>query len=78
MKSPVLGLKNAQRFLPFFKLHFLNKVVKKEVPHFIEKAAVPVFNKYKKALLNNYRPSTIKQISKIVESIIHHHLSFYF
>jgi hypothetical protein len=42
-------------------------------------AIVPIFKKDTKALVGNYRPILIlNNFSKIAESIIHDHLSFYF
>jgi hypothetical protein len=42
-------------------------------------AVVPIFNKGNRALVSNYRPLSIfNNFSKICESILHDHFSFYF
>jgi hypothetical protein len=78
---PNFIIKGCSEILTPFLCHIFNlSLLTVKFPSLWKKAAgVPIFKKGNRALVGNYRPmSNLNNFSKIFESIIHDHLSFYF
>jgi hypothetical protein len=78
---PNLIIKGCSEILTPLSHHVFNLILLTgKFPSLWKKTAVvPIFKKRNRALVGNYRPvSILSNFSKIVESIIHDYLSFYF